>query len=150
MLRVPIQHAPPADQVVSRFLGKVALEVSAQRALKAGLPLDELIDHAQLDLLRDYVRTGDPRTRWPYSIRRIYDMDKVWKEHDEVYQTMHEFDFLLTDEGEWYFVLALFGLELAINLGGPEIEGYHRWLILHAGISPLYYGKNSHPEYVPA
>jgi hypothetical protein len=40
-------------------------------------------------------------------------------------------------------VLAVFGLELAINYGGPEIEGYTRWLEANGGTSPLYSGKNA-------
>jgi hypothetical protein len=35
-----------------------------------------------------------------------------------------------------------FGLELVINYGGPEIEGYRRWLLENNSDSPLYSGKN--------
>jgi hypothetical protein len=34
--------------------------------------------------------------------------------------------------------LAIFDLELAINIGGPEIEGYERWLRENSNASPLY------------
>jgi hypothetical protein len=40
-------------------------------------------------------------------------------------------------------VLAIFGLELTINLGGPNIEGYERWLVENENASPLYSGKNA-------
>jgi hypothetical protein len=150
VLRFPVDYSPPNDRIVSRFLAKAAIEALASTALRASLSLDELIDHAQLDALRSHARVGDPRIKWPYSIRRIYDMDRAWKDQNEAYQLVHEFDFLLTDGGEWYFVLIIFGLEMAINLGGPEVEGYHRWLSIHADISPLYYGKNAHPMDVPA
>jgi hypothetical protein len=30
--------------------------------------------------------------------------------------------------GEVYFVLVLFGIEFAINMGAPHIEGYINWL----------------------
>lgn len=53
-------------------------------------------------------------------------------------QVVHEFDFLATPWNEWFFVLAVFGLELAINLGGPDIEGYERWLRENSQISPFY------------
>ena len=49
----------------------------------------------------------------------------------------------VTPSSEWYFVLAIFGEELAINLGGPEIEGYEKWLKDNNGKSPLYVGKNT-------
>lgn len=45
-------------------------------------------------------------------------------------------------QGELYYVVALWGLEFAINLGGPCIEGYKTWLDEHDNISPLYLGKN--------
>ncbi|CAI8851489.1 hypothetical protein [Kosakonia quasisacchari] len=41
---------------------------------------------------------------------------------------MHEYDFLCTEEGEIYFVMALYGVEMTINIGGPDIEGYVNWL----------------------
>jgi hypothetical protein len=144
---VAAEHEPPNDHVVSRFLAKTALEALALNGSRAGLGLDELIDHSQLDLLRDHARKGDPRFSWSYSIRRIYDPDKTWTDPDGIYQRVHEFDFLVTERSEWFFVLAIFGLEFAINLGGPEIDGYHMWLGTHDGVSPLYFEKNAHPEY---
>lgn len=36
-----------------------------------------------------------------------------------VKRCVHEFEILNTEDGEYYFVLALFGLELTINFGGP-------------------------------
>jgi len=55
---------------------------------------------------------------------------------------MHEFDFLCTEEGEIYFVMALYGVEMTINIGGPDIEGYVSWLDNNNNASPLYWGKN--------
>ena len=45
---------------------------------------------------------------------------------------------LLTPESEYFVVMALFGLEYAINLGGPEIDGYTNWLKHNMNRSPLY------------
>src|SRR5262249_2379214 len=145
-LIVAAENTPPNDHVVSRFLAKAALEAMALLGLRGGLGLDELIDHPQLDLLRDYARKGNPRTSWAYSVRRIYDPDKAWTDPDGIHQRIHEHDFLVTEGNEWFFVLAIFGLEFAINLGGPEIDGYHDWLTKHDHVSPLYFGKNAHPE----
>jgi|HubBroStandDraft_5_1064220.scaffolds.fasta_scaffold89171_2 hypothetical protein len=44
---------------------------------------------------------------------------------------------------EYYFILAIFGLEFALNLGGPEVDGYLAWLNCHEGASPLYWGKSA-------
>jgi len=37
-----------------------------------------------------------------------------------------------------YLALAFFGVEYAINLAGPEIEGYKSSLAEHGDRSPLY------------
>lgn len=67
---------------------------------------------------------------------------------------VHESDFLLipvekNDKinteyimAEIYFVVALWGIEFAINMAGPEISGYENWLKTHNNESPLYCGKN--------
>ena len=50
------------------------------------------------------------------------------RENAGPYQVLHEFDFLWTKELECYFVLAIMGIEYAINVGGPSIESYTTWL----------------------
>jgi hypothetical protein len=135
----------PKDSILSRFLGKVAIEAFAFRILSSSADLmDSFIDDDSFDPLRKHVR-GDSIVNWPCSVRRIYEAKKRWidEKAQETYQVMNEFDFLLTDESEGYFVLALFGMEYAINIAGPSIEGYENWLIAHNNISPLYQDKNS-------
>ena len=57
------------------------------------------------------------------NIRTIYHQDgKTFGPEGNAEQIVHEFDFLVTDQSEWFFVLAIFGVEFAINLGGPEIS----------------------------
>jgi hypothetical protein len=105
--------------------------------------LDYLCDAAQLDPLRNHARRGTTPV-WPVHRRRIYDADgKTFDPSGLAVQVVHESDFLVTSSNEWYFVLAIFGEELAINLGGPEIAGYVRWLKDNNNESPLYSGKNS-------
>jgi hypothetical protein len=141
----PASGDPPKDRVVARFLAKMALEAMAQRLLSDVGALDYLVDEAQLDDLRKFARMGVPQ-EWPYSLRRIYPPNGVQSEANGTStQTVHEFDFLVTASSEWYFVFALFGLEIAINLGGPEVDGYLAWLDANDGVSPLYFGKNSSP-----
>jgi hypothetical protein len=105
--------------------------------------LDYLCDEVQLDPLRDHARRGKHPV-WPFRNRRIYDPDsRAYEGEIDVGQTLHEFDFLVTSANEWYFVLAIFGLELTINLGGPDVEGYERWLVENENASPLYAGRNA-------
>jgi hypothetical protein len=134
----------PDGPLLARFLAKVALEVVAARLVSSPDGLEYVVDHQQLDAIRNHARRGGPVVNWPTSIRRIYPADRLWgADVESQYQVVHEFDVLITERGEWFFVLVIFGLELAINYGGPEIDGYHRWLSDHGGTSPLYLGDNA-------
>lgn len=149
-------HLPEQGFITSRFLAKIALEALAARLKGTEGGLDYLIDHQQLDLIRNHARLGTTLD-WPCHIRRIYATDAQWKfkdDNEEISQVIHECDFLFpnVNEGELkrndcindelYFIIALWGIEFAINMGGPEIEGYQEWLIKHNNISPLHFGKN--------
>ncbi len=137
-------HAPlPSGPTVSRFLAKAALETMAQRVLGHPGGIDYFVDEVQLDPIRDHARRGTQR-EWAFHVRRIYDESRKWRDSkDNALQVVHESDVLNISTNEWYYVLALFGLEFAINYGGPFVEGYVIWLSQHHGISPLYYGKNA-------
>ena len=138
----PASGSPPEGSVLSRFLAKVAVEAMADRLLKMPAMLKQWIDDPQIDIIRNHARKGEP-TDWPVHVRRIYDADaRVVYGQSKPEQTVHEFDILQTEQLEYYFVLALFGVEMAINVGGPVIDGYLKWLQEHDGVSPLYYGKN--------
>ena len=100
-------------------------------------------DERPLDTLRDHARRGTT-TVWPTSARHLYDEDAVAVDPDGTpHQIVHEFDFLITEKSEWFFVLAIFGYEFAINIAGPAIDGYADWLAAHQHASPLYAGKNA-------
>ncbi len=111
--------------------------------------LDSFVDDESFVSLKNHVRRGINNI-WPCSVRRIYDAKKRWADTitGESYQVMNEFDFLLTDELECYFILALFGMEYTINVVGPSIEGYEKWLKDHNYESPLYYGRKSPGHYL--
>ena len=53
-------------------------------------------------------------------------------------ELMHEFGFLYPEIMEMCFVFVCFGIEYVINLVGPEIEGYKKWLKKNDNKSPLY------------
>ncbi|SDM23509.1 HNH endonuclease [Nonomuraea maritima] len=134
--------APPdaweEPQLSSRLLAKIGLEGMASRLVGQDEGLMYLAQEPQFDPVRSYARYGTGRG-WPYHCRRIYDANKKWIEAngDEV-QRIWEWDILVTEFGEWYSVLALFGLELTINMGERSIEGYLDWLHRHQNMSPLY------------
>lgn len=137
---IPTEGSKPDRTVFSRFLGKVAVEAMAARLVKnAPAMLDAFVHDEQVDHLRNHARYGTPRREWPYSERRIYPADFCFPAEDGgSYEVLHEFDLLYTDQREMYFVLAIFGNEYAINMAGPDYEGYTRWLTEHSAASPLY------------
>jgi hypothetical protein len=133
----------PSGAVVSRFLAKVAVEAMADRLVSHPDGLEYLVDEVQLDPIRNHARRGDIRV-WPTSVRQIYHADAKWlDDSDSARQVVNEYDILVTENNEWYFILAIFGKEFAINYGGPDIDGYKQWLDLHKNVSPLYFGKNT-------
>jgi len=139
----PLSGNAPNDTVTSRFLAKVAIEGLAQRFIDVPGGLDYLIDDAQFDPIRRFARLGVP-SNWSHYSRRIYDSNHRWLDAGgETFQVVHEYDLLFTDLGEVYLVLALFGLELTINVGGPDVDGYIAWLADNGGASPLHIGKNA-------
>jgi hypothetical protein len=143
-LILPREIPIPVGQVTSRFMAKIALESMAARLAQFPEGLAYICNETQLDPLRDHARRGRI-PQWPVKTRRIYDADAaVMGPHGALVQIVHESDFLVTPAGEWYFVLALFGLEFAINLGGPEISGYEQWLTEHNHASVLYSDRNAH------
>jgi hypothetical protein len=140
--QIVFRGAAPSDKVISRFLAKAGLEALAARLVNYPAGLEYLAKEPQLDLVRDHARRGTT-PGWPTSVRRIYPADRRWEDEDgQIVQTVHEFDVLQTEKGEMYFILAMFGLELVLNMGGPEIAGYDDWLTQNGGASPLYCGKN--------
>jgi len=132
---VPVD-GPFDARLLARFLGKVGVEIMADRLIRAGLAPDELLGEPALKAIRCFVRQGGQRRSWPISPRRIYSEDDAFG--TEGYQVMHEFDLLQCERGEMYAVICIFGEEFAINLGGPSIEGYEAHLQTHGGLSPLY------------
>lgn len=136
---LPITH----DATTSRFLAKAALEAMALRILDSPTHLAWLVDDPQLDSIREHARRGTT-SAWPFLTRRIYPAKRRWQnQNGESVQLVHETDFLVTPKEEMYFVMALFGLEMSINIAGPSVEGLQEWLDSHGGISPLYYGERA-------
>jgi len=149
-LIIPHAPMPEADYVTARFIGKVSIEVLAHAGLKHECNSskdsaewnEELAHKTELDELRNYVRRGNHRLKWPISIRRIYEPENLFGEDvEDPHQILHEFMILPTEEGEYYAVITIFGVEYALNLGGPEVDGYDNWLKANDMQSPLYLGS---------
>lgn len=137
-LIIPKNLDLPAYGILSRFLAKTAIEALALKFVNDNELLNDLIDNEQIDLIRNYARYNEGVTEWPYYQRIIYPKDKKYiSDNGQEYQVIHEFDFVITDSHELYFVIAIFGVEYTINLAGPYIDGYKEWL-LKMGINRHY------------
>ncbi|EPE2670365.1 HNH endonuclease [Vibrio parahaemolyticus] len=146
-MRIPVTGESASEHHISRFLAKMALEALAHRWLELDSWNEDIINHEQLDLIRKFARYPKRGEVWEYSKRRIYSENSYTQQEveDIPYQIVNEWDILVTgniDNSEFYFVVAIFGVEYAINLGGNSMDGYKAWLAEHDDVSPLYYGKN--------
>lgn len=142
---IPSAGIPELSYETARFIGKVGLEIFAHRCIDLEGWNDEIVDKTELDALRNYVRRGKPGFIWPVNIRKIYPADnKFLDEKDKPFEVLHEWDILYiptskaTKGGEFYAIIAILGVEYAINLGGPAIDGYLNWLEKHNDQSYLY------------
>jgi len=129
---IPIINEPEVDnKIISRFLSKVAIECFLYKFLDFEGWYEEIIDHPGLQSIIKYARFGEGTDFWPYHQRRIYSEETRFnnsKISEENYEILHEFQFLVTKESHYYFVLAIMGIEYAINLGGPGIDSYKNCL----------------------
>lgn len=146
----PASGNPELSYEMARFVGKVGLEILAARLMGVDQANEELTSKAEIDELRHYVRRGRPGFIWPVWCRRLYPADQEFSDPGaDGYQMLHEFDILFlaaedgTDAGEYYAIVAILGMEYAINLGGPELDGYLGWLARNEGRSFLYWGRNA-------
>jgi hypothetical protein len=101
--------------------------------------IEEVMTKPELDTIKKYARYGDGANYWPYNQRRIYPENTKFSHHliPHEYEILHEFKLLNTKEAHYYFVLAIMGIEYAINLGGPGIDSYKKWLEENNNISVL-------------
>ncbi len=129
-------------RTTARFLGKVGLEALAACVCKVSGWREELAEKPELDHLREFVRYNRGKD-WPFFYRTLYPVNAVFRDGTTHYEVLHEYDLLYTQTKEIYIILALFGVEFSLNMGGPELDGYRKWLVSHEYESPLYSGKNA-------
>jgi len=144
-LYIPSAGEPELNYEVARFIGKVGLEVLADRGTHIDGWNEELVNKTELDKLRNYVRRGEDGFIWPVNIRRIYSADQEFSdENNAAFQILNEFDILFipsskdSQVGEFYAIIVILGVEYAINLGEPDLDGYLQWLKYNDEQSYLY------------
>lgn len=136
-----IDGSPPETALISRLLLKMGLEIMALKVKEvSGWEID-ITFNRDLDEARLFARYGSGVKDWPYYERRLYEEGRLWKTNEagsEDYELLNEFCTLYTEDQELYAVIALLGIEYTINMGGPELEGYLKWLEKNKYRSPLY------------
>ena len=142
-IMIPVNLPNEMGKSLSRFLAKVGVEALAQRLEGCPGGQDYIVDEGQFDPVRRHARLGET-AGWPVNMRWVYQSNAKWLDQvNSQVQVVFEYDFLRTEENELYFVLALFGVEFALNMAGPDIDGYCAWLARNQNVSPLCSGKNS-------
>ena len=150
--RIPVEPGTdelvlPEHQLTARFLGKIGLEALASRLYKTSGWESEIVDKVALDPIREFSRFGRGG-HWPFSYRPLYAPDALFHDGLDYHEMLHEYDLLYTKGNELYIVAAIFGVEFALNLGGPELDGYMAWLKKHDFISPLYIDKSAEQRHL--
>lgn len=135
---IPDRDRIPRDVVLGRFVCKVALEAMAARCLADPVAYDSLLKTDDLELCRLHARYGAGPT-WPVRVNRIHAADRAWvDEQGGSVQRVWEHELLITPGGQVLFAVAIFGLELAINVLEPELTAYEEWLARSRSASLLY------------
>lgn len=138
---IPTIREPEENNLIlSRFLAKVSIEALLYWIKNDEDWIDEVMTKSELEDIKQYARYGLKAKFWPYHQRRIYhEEDHFFNPRimAEPYEVLHEFKFFWTKELEFYFVIAIMGIEYAINMGGPSIDSYIVWLSENNGKSIL-------------
>jgi hypothetical protein len=161
---VPLIQEPESNNwVLSRFLAKCAYEFLVYRIGENNFIefSEHLQNEEQFYPLRKYARYGEGCKFWPYSQRRIYgEGDAFTGMHGgEVYEVLNEMDLLSIELerktvgdveyviAELYFILVIMGVEYAINIAEPDMDGYNKWLQQNNFTSPVFrYGEKRFPN----
>lgn len=132
----------PDYRQMGRFLAKVGLEVLAFKTLSVPGWNDELVEHRALDELRRFARYNEG-SDWPFTVRTLHPVNAIFEDGEQIFELLHEFDILLTRSSETYLVVSIFGVEMVINLGGRENDGFRKWLKENNWASPMYVPKHT-------
>lgn len=124
--------------LLGRFMCKVALEAAAAHCYRDPIAYNSLLTTDDLTDCRLYARYGSGR-EWPVRINRIHDPERIWDDGGgRRVQRVWEHDFLVTPKGQLLFAVAIFGLELAINVLERDLDAYDEWLSSSGAPSLLY------------
>ncbi len=137
---------PENNRTLSRFIAKVAYEVLVSKCIEIDGWNDEIVNLHELEEIRQYVRFNKSSSPWPIHIRKLYPHSTAFTEGESEFEVLNEWTILVTSDQEYFAVIAIFGIEYTINLGGPELDGYISWLQENDNKSPLYWNAETSGE----
>jgi hypothetical protein len=111
------------------MLSKMAIEKCFDNFLKGGTNTDAIFD-SYFDNIRRWARMRDNFSNWPYHQQTIYPQETLMR-HPETRAWVKAGigqGLFHTPSPETYYTICLYGLEFVINVGGPNLEGFDRWL----------------------
>ncbi len=123
----------------SRLLAKMAVEFFVYYFGSSNEVCEYVGSDEFFKAIKQYARHGSQKI-WIYNARRIYARNEAYQ-GDPFSAVNWEADLLPLENGEIYFIIVLFGIEYAICINSPSINGYIEWLKINDGISPLYVSK---------
>lgn len=137
--KIPIHNRPPKKHfLLSRLLGKIAIEALAQKVKEIENWNIEFINNQGLDNLREYVRYGKGK-HWEYHTRKVYEETDMFtsQKKDKPYQMLNEYDFIPYEGKYLFFICIILGIEYALLLNDNDISIYEKWLKENNYKSPL-------------
>jgi hypothetical protein len=129
----------PPQKEMSRLLAKMALERCFSDFEKKTRNSASLVFDTYFENIRRWARYGNNFTEWPYHQRTIYPQEtqmrhpktNAWVKAGIGQGVFH------TRSPETYYSISLYGIEFVINVGGPNIEGFEKWLSENNQASPF-------------
>lgn len=118
--------APPPNIFISKFLGKIGIELLAYEAIKYGFD-ESYYNQESLINIKRYVRRGEKNKTWPYFSRQVYHPDSGFKDDTGYFKVICTWKFIVTPAKQLLFQFLFVGTEFTINLINPDMVSIEQW-----------------------
>lgn len=127
-----VVFAPPneGNVIISKFLGKVGIEMLAFYSQYYKTPLDEAVNGIHFEEIKRYIRTGNKNEYWPYKSRFLYHPEAGIHNptEDQYYTIIAQPELINSESGDIFFQILICGGEFTIDLINPNTTYYSEWL----------------------
>lgn len=123
--------APPGEGniVISKFIGKVGIELLAFYSQHFKTSLDDAVNPVCFDEIKRYIKKANKNEFWPYTARTLYHPEAgVHSPRDNQYYTIIVQPELINSEpGDLFLQLLIGGGEYTIDLLNPTTDFISEW-----------------------